>query len=74
MNERTVIDYDDVSLIGLDVEKEDTQVGIFGNTFFLVFVDNKTKVQHQIVFNDDQAYDLFAELKLKLSEIRHGDI
>jgi len=53
----TIIDYQIREVLGLDVEKEDREVGILGNEFILVLKDEIGQ-QHQISFFDDEFLSL----------------
>lgn len=53
----TIIDYQIKEVLGLDIEKEDREVGIMGNEFILVLKDEIGQ-QHQISFFDDEFLSL----------------
>lgn len=50
--------------IGIDIDKPDASVGIFGNTIFLVFKDINDK-QVQLVLDDKLFIQLIDEIKKK---------
>ena len=58
----TIIDYQIKKVLGLDVEHEDREVGIFGNEFILILKDEIGQ-QHQISFFDDGFLNLLDVLK-----------
>lgn len=49
-------------VLGLEVEKEDREVGIFGNDFCLVIGDNKEH-PHHLYFDDDSFEGLLEKLR-----------
>lgn len=67
--DKDVIDCFVVKIEGVDLEKEDRAVGIFGNDFCIV-TKTEDRKQLQISMGDDEAYLLYKELKKKLIEAR----
>jgi hypothetical protein len=49
-------------IIGMDIEKEDRSVGIFGNDFIIIARDELNN-QIQLHLSDDQIYELLKTLK-----------
>ena len=62
--EEIVID----KVIGMDIEPEDTDVGIFGATFFLVMKEENGG-QVQLILGEDQMAQLAAAIKPYLDDI-----
>ena len=58
----TYINLNVKEVLGLDVEREDREVGAFGNEFILVVKDEKGN-QEQLSFNDEKFIDLLDILK-----------
>ncbi len=56
------IDIDVTEFVGLDVEREDRDVGIFGNDFIFCFKDKEGK-QYQIAMGDDDFTKLYDAVK-----------
>jgi len=56
------IDIDVTEFVGMDIEREDTDVGIFGNVFTLCFKDKDEK-QYQMIIGDDDFTKLYDMIK-----------
>lgn len=57
------------NVLGMDIEKEDRDVGIFGNWFMLGFLD-KNGQEITLELDDDRIDDLIRVLKPQIDEIR----
>lgn len=71
----TFTDYNIKEVLGLDIEEEDKEVGIFGNNFILVLKDDKGH-QHQLSFFDDEflsLLDLFKPYVLQREKERQHE-
>jgi|WetSurMetagenome_2_1015567.scaffolds.fasta_scaffold274501_1 hypothetical protein len=56
------IEFDFPKFLGIDIEEEDREVGIFGNQFIFVFED-KDKRQISVALDDENMYSLIEEIK-----------
>lgn len=54
-----ILDFEIKETLGIDIEKEDRSVGIFGNNFILTF-NTWNKKQVQLLFFDEE-FDLFLD-------------
>jgi len=56
------IDIDVTEYVGMDIEREDRDVGMFGNVYILCFKDKEGK-QYQMAIGDDDFTKLYGEVK-----------
>lgn len=72
VQEKPQIDYEVKEVLGIEIEKEDRSVGIFGNLFMLGFETEKKKVW--LNFFDDEFIDLLLLFKPYIDEYNYENL